>query len=275
LPPILGNPKEEITKMTEEKKELTPQPEVDTQDTKGEAEITPEPEAETQTQDNEVLRRLQQMEENYKKSQREISKREQETQRLKQMLEDRSEDRELLELAIASIAELRGESEGDLESSVKSRVPELLQEAKKRREEREARRQQEEAIRIGEQYRQRVEALGLTPRNKEYRELYSYVRDGNFEFADAMLTELEEKVPANTKTDETKETEEQRIARMVQEQLAEELKRAGLGQTDVNQPSGAAVGEEKFLEEYSRNPTPSPADDKRASEIIRRMTGGK
>lgn len=194
------------------------------------------------------------VEESWKNEQRVSSRKEQEIQRLQDRLNDITSDKEMSQAMMALIASQTGRSEEEVSEEVQARKPDLLKQFKTLEEQRLARRAQDEAKKIGEQYRKRVEALGLTSKDKAYRDIYRDVREGLFDFADAQLAELEAKAsdekPKESEEERQKAIEEEAL-RLIQEKNPDSLK------TDIGGPSaGGEVVSIESVKEAAREPVP-------------------
>src|SRR3990167_1999708 len=107
---------------------------------------------------------------------------------LKSMREDVTQQ---IQLFAALQAEGRPTEEID-ELSPKEKG-DYLKKIKMMQAEQQAKRQQEELWQLSEQYRKRAEAIGLTRKDKIYRDIFRDFRDGFHSEADEQLTELEAK----------------------------------------------------------------------------------
>ena len=111
--------------------------------------------------------------------------------------------------------------------------------------------QQNEARRVGDKYRQRAEALGLTEADDDYWTIYSHVERGRLQAADAKLKRLEQaKAIQEVAAPEIrpKETEEERIERLAEEKARKIFEEAGVLVQDTGAPSGGA-GKRWYTEE--------------------------
>ena len=104
-----------------------------------------------------------------------------------------------------------------------------------------------EAKRVGEQYRQRVESLGLTEADDDYWTVYDHVISGNpsrLKAADSKLKKLEQAKTKVEGEEMSKETEEQRIERLAEEKAQTKyrakLEEKGLLESDAGGPSAAS-----------------------------------
>ncbi len=115
--------------------------------------------------------------------------------------------------------------------------------------------QEAEAKRIAEQYRRRVESLGLTKKDRDYHLIKSFVTQGDFEAADAVLAELESGKQPNEEEikpvqGKPKESEDERINRLVEEKLREKMETAGLLKTDTGLPSASGGSFQELEADY-------------------------
>jgi len=215
-------------------------------------EVTPE--AETQTTDEtgeelaQLRTQLQSSEERVKNEQRISSQKEVELQTLKSQISDRNADQQFQRAMLGALAEQKGVTEEYAEDAVRSRTPDFLKQYDDVMKRQDERKQLEEAKQKGVVYQQKVEALGLTPKNKSYREIYNYVRDGNFEFADAVIAELEDAKsakPAEPEMDKKAEQKEKDLA------MIKELEGRGFNlATDVGGPSSAPSNNKEIIQAY-------------------------
>lgn len=121
----------------------------------------------------------------------------------------------------------------------------------------EVKRQDTEDRRIGEQYQKEVEDLGLTTKDKTYREIYQYVRERNFQFADAVIAEVK-----TAKANEPKGSEEDK-EKAIEEAARKMLEDSGQLKAPISTPSGSTGG--LTIEEVKKM---SPEEQAaRASEI--------
>lgn len=167
---------------------------------------------------------------------REVSKKGEEIRRLEQTQGNWKEE----------IQALRDEQKMLFALTMEGKAPEELDNATpqekgaylKRIEEMQA---EAKAKRLGEQYKKRTETLGLTPKDKDYRDIYRDFQAGNFEFVEAQLTELE---AARVKQTETPETPQKTVDELVAERLGEEKRKwaeeQGWLTTDAGGPSSSS-----------------------------------
>lgn len=172
-------------------------------------------------------------------------------------LADRESDKDFQRAMLSVLAQGRGESEEELESSVKANQPDLLKQFDEREKAKEVKRQDTEDRRIGEQYQKEVEDLGLTTKDKTYREIYQYVRERNFQFADAVIAEVK-----TAKAKEPKGSEEDK-EKAIEEAARKMLEDSGQLKAPISTPSGSTGG--LTIEEVKKM---SPEEQAaRASEI--------
>ncbi len=158
----------------------------------------------------ELDQKANKVEADWKNEQRISSRKEQDNQDLRASISDRASERDFQKAMLSVLAEGRGETEENTETSVKANMPTLLKQFDEREKMREAKLRQAEAQRIGEKYQRDVTDLSLTPKDRAYREIYQFVRDGSeaaLEMADAIVVEEKAK---RAKTVEPKESEEER-----------------------------------------------------------------
>ncbi len=208
------------------------------------------------------------LEERYKGEQRRTSKADEDLKRLRDVHEkiDTLEDR--IALLVEYVAEGRGKSTDEFETEARESKADLLKKTDERLKQSKLKRQQDElARRVGE-IQKRTEALGLTPKDKVYKEIYRDATSGNLDWAEESLAELEsakesskekkEDKPVENK--EPKETEEQRITRLAEEKARAYLKEKGLLTDNRHTPAGDGGG---LTPEKVANMTPQERWDRR------------
>ena len=234
----------------------------------GEGEVL-EPEPTENTELVQLRSQIQKLDANWKNEQRISSKKEDDLRQLREDLARLQSDKETSQALIAMIANQQGRSEEDVVEDLQSRKPDLREQFKQIQSEAEARR-------VGEQFRQRVEALGLTENDDVYWGIHDHVVSGNPERLKAANTKLkkleQEKLETANKGDKVMptETEEQRIERLAEEKaeakadekLRQEMEKRGLLTSDTGGPSavGRSFAEKEqaysegtlSLEEYSK-----------------------
>ena len=189
------------------------------------------------------------VEADWKNEQRISSRKEQDNQDLRASISDRASERDFQKAMLSVLAEGRGETEENTETSVKANMPTLLKQFDEREKTREAKRQQAESQRIGEKYQRRVESLGLTPKDKAYREVYRDVQSGLYEFADAQLDELEtvqKKTPPKESDEERQSAAEARAMEIVKEKFPDALL------TETGGPSASSLSAQEAMKAYGK-----------------------
>ena len=149
--------------------------------------------------------------------------------------------REDNKLLAGYIASMQGKPEDDFEKAKESRDT-LLKTFDEREKQRADQRKQKESEQRAETFRKEVEAMGLTRKDDEYWQMYDLVVTGNFTDAEARLQVLKEKkqMPETKEPEQTKpkESEEDRINRLVNERLQKAMEEKGLFTSDAGTPSG-------------------------------------
>jgi uncharacterized coiled-coil protein SlyX len=100
---------------------------------------------------------------------------------------------------------------------------------------------QQEAKRVGNQYRLKVENLGLTEDDPEYWDIYKDVSSGLFKAADVKLKRIEksrEQEKTVATKEEPKESDEERINRLAEEKFNQMVKEKGLDHSDAGGATG-------------------------------------
>ena len=127
---LIGNSKGEVT-MTEDINK-----EVKSVNTEAPAEVKPDPVAE-------LTKKVQAMEENFKREQQISSKKELENKELKAQLSNRDSDRDLMKILVASMAEQKGVTEDEMDETLRVRKPDLLAQFEELEKTREIKRSQD------------------------------------------------------------------------------------------------------------------------------------
>ena len=190
-----------------------------------------------------------QAEENWKNEQRVSSRKEQEIQSLQGRISDMGSSNEMSQAMMALLAQQSGRSAEEIEGEVQANKPDLLKGFQALQQKAKIDKQQDEAKKIGEQYRKRVEALGLTSKDKAYREIYRDVREGNFEFADVAIAALEAE-KAKQVAEQPQGTEDERFERRLEEEKRKWAEEEGLLTTETGGPSASSMSAQEAKKEY-------------------------
>jgi len=110
--------------------------EVKSVNTEAPAEVKPDPVAE-------LTKKVQAMEENFKREQQISSKKELENKELKAQLSNRDSDRDLMKILVASMAEQKGVTEDEMDETLRVRKPDLLAQFEELEKTREIKRSQD------------------------------------------------------------------------------------------------------------------------------------
>ena len=98
-------------------------------------------------------------------------------------------------------------------------------------------------------YAKRTETAGLTEEDLDYWHIKRWVENGEYKPAELLLKKLEkEKKPVETKS---KETEDEKVNRLVDEKLKAEMAKRDMLSTDTNLPSGTGSKKTYKLSELS------------------------
>jgi len=217
-------------------------------------EVEPEPIVEekppTKEEIEEARSQAQKFEQNWKDSQRVISKKDEEIQTLK-------DNQELWKAMIAAVAEQKGISEEAAEADIKQRQPNLAQQFDQKMTQLEQKRFNDRYL----SYKDVVEELGLKPTDEDYDVIESLARTGKWDKADKKIEALKAKPQ---ETPEKKETEDE----MVNKRLKEELEKRGLLTSETGEPSAAGG---ITMEEFRKLPPEERV--KRLPEIRKTMEG--
>ena len=209
---------------------------------------TPTPEEQLRALQEKVAQseaRATEKEEGFKTLQRQLLAEQSSKKELEQRLTDREETSAFNRALIGLVAEQRGTDEDDVIGEVRTRKPDLL----KQYDEIEQRRQQKAVEAKVRGYQRRVEALGLKESNRDYRDVYFAVSQGNYSMADAIISDLE--TQAETPKPEAKAPDEEAINKLVEERLAKKKEEDELLKTDPGSSAGGGKLTAKDVEKMS------------------------
>ncbi len=165
---------------------------------------------------------------------------------------------EQFKLLAAYVAEGQSGSSEDFEEAKATRKPDLLKkfeelETKRKADEEQSqqRAQIEQFTNTVAGYEERVKSLGLTENDETYWDIKGLVetafgRPDNLKRADVKIKKLEE-----AKMTDKKETEEQRIARLVEEGIRKKMDEQGLLKPEGGSPSGASSQFEQIEKDFA------------------------
>ena len=193
-----------------------------------------------------------------------------ELQQLREELAQAKSDRETQQALMAILASREGKSEEEFGEEVQAKKPDLLAQFQTLTKSQQAQREQEKFNRAANAVWNRLLATGIKEGDDAYYEIRSILNRGELDWAESKVGKLEKQAEA-PKAAEVKETEEQMRERIKQEVLRE----SSAFKTETGKPSGAGLSDDDFLREYSAGKRLTPEDDKRATGIIRKQTGGK
>jgi len=163
-----------------------------------------------------------------------ITKKDVENKRLREQLDDRSEETSLTKAMIAALSLQTGQSTEEVETSVKQKQPDLIKQYDEILTKSKAQRQQEEMTRNIRELEKTVTQLGYKRGDPEYYEIFGRAADNDFDGAYARIEQLTVKKQP-PKVEEKKEVDEEEIARKYME-------KKGLLQTETTAPSGSGAG---------------------------------
>ncbi len=188
----------------------------------------------------------------FKSLQRELSEREKKLQSVSTQEEKLQALRDDFKTLAAWVASSAGKTPEEYEEAKTTNKDNLLAEFEKREKQRQEQQRIQELKQKGDEFRQRVEALGLTDKDEEYWDIHDLVIDGKLQRADVKLKKLEAKkeVPVENKTLEKKESEDERINRLVEERLQKAMEAKGLLTSDAGTPSSGAMDRHKANQKY-------------------------
>ena len=207
---------------------------------------TPTPEEQLRALQEKVAQseaRATEKEEGFKTLQRQLLAEQSSKKELEQRLTDREETSAFNRALIGLVAEQRGTDEDDVIGEVRTRKPDLL----KQYDEIEQRRQQKAVEAKVRGYQRRVEALGLKESNRDYRDVYFAVSQGNYSMADSIISDLE----TQAETPKAKTVDEETLNRLVEERIAKKKEEDELLKTDPGSSSGGGKLTAKDVEKMS------------------------
>jgi hypothetical protein len=185
-----------------------------------------------------------------------------------------AEQKEYLKVLAAIVAENKGTETEGLEPEKKQNLLKVFEakeaELSKKREVELAKQKQED-------YNSKADAIWVKAQtlfagNDDMLErVEDYLRTGNLERAEKRIAKAEgEKKPVEIPKVENKETEDVRIARLVEEGIARKLKEKypDILASDDGKPSGGQSSDDKFMERYGQG---LETDHKRAKQILDKM----
>ncbi len=208
----------------------------------------------------------QKTEDSYKGLQKTLNKTNEELRKQADLKSELAELRDAQRMQAALIAEYLNKPEEGLDEDIKSRKPDLLKAFADKEKELEGKRQE----RLTEQRRQdynrqaddiwtQAQGLKLPENDDGLLDIEDYLRSGNLKRAQAKIAKLQE--GKKVATPEKKESEEDRINRLVEERLNKAMADKGLLKTDSAVPSGRAGSNEDIVKRYAEgDPSVSEKD---------------
>lgn len=197
-----------------------------------------------QAQLAEKERILSEREESYKGLQRRINEKDTELKKQAELRTEIDAINERLELLATAIAS--GTQAEEIEAQPEKGKPKITETLDQLRQRQAAKKQQQEALAKGEEYRSKVEALGLTAKDKRYFAIRNAVRSGDFDEADFLISEVEEekaKVIQPKAPEPKKETDEEIFLRIARQK--------GLLKSEPVVPAGGGQDEWQVRKDYA------------------------
>lgn len=207
------------------------------------------------------------VEDSYKGLQRTLNKTNDELKRQVDLKSELSDLREQQRLQAALIAEYLNKPEETLTEETQARKPDLLKSLAIKEKELEQKRAQKlvetqrlEYNRQADELWSRASALGLSESDDNLLDIEDYLKAGNLKRAYARLTKLEGEKKPVVKQD-SQESEDVKINRLVQERLNKAMEEKGLLKTDTPVPSGRSGSKEDIIKRYAEgDPSVSEID---------------
>ncbi len=162
-----------------------------------------------------------------------ITKKDVENKRLREQLEDRSEETALTKAMIAALSLQTGQSTEEVETAVKQKQPDLIKQYDEILTKSKTQRQQEEMARNIRELEKSVSQLGYKRGDPEYYEIFGRAADNDFDGAYARIGELAaKKQPPKVEEKKEEKVDVEEIARKYMEEH-------GLLKTETATPSGS------------------------------------
>jgi len=196
---------------------------------------TPDPVAELRAQMAELTKRADAQDKT-------LGRKETENKRLREQLDDRSEDKAFNQAMLGYLSKATGKSYEDLEGEIKGAQPDFVGEYKKTVKEMKEERTREDSAKALDDLQKRVTKLGYGEDSKEYWEIFGRAAGRNLDQAFARVEELE--VLKQAPQPEVKQKSEDEV-------IAEHYEKQGLLKTDTGGPSGGAGGKAYTPEEFT------------------------
>jgi len=190
-----------------------------------------------------------QFEENWKREQRVGSQKEVKFQQLQEQLVSNESQSNIVKALIATIAQQKGQPAETFEEEIKEKQPDLLKQYEEISKQVEQQRQIREMTSRIKDIQERTENL-LTPQDDDYEVIRAFAEAGKFDKADARLNKIEQ-----AKQTKPIEADEDRIQRLADEKLRQELEKRGLLTQETGGPSASASSRAEKIAKYARGET--------------------
>ena len=215
---------------------------------------------------------LQEVEKRLLEERRTTTKHTARVQQLEEELAQAKGDKETQQALMAILAAQQGKGEEEFSEEVQAKKPDLLADYQAFIKTQQAQREQEKYNRSAKAVWNRLLAAGVKEGDDAFFEIRGMLSRGELDWAESKVGKLEAAKQAEaSEAAEVKETEAEMRERIKQELL----RKTSAFQTETGKPSGAGLSDDDFLKEYSAGKRLTLEDDKRATGIIRKQTGGK
>jgi len=179
---------------------------------------------------------------------------------------------DLVKMSIAFSAEGQGRSAEEYDEAAKTRAPALIKKFEetqaRRKVEVQRRSQQDESRQKSEDAETRIDKLGLTGADEDYRRIYNLVGEAlrdpfKWGWVETEIAKLETKPKEEKKPVETEAEIKERIRREILEERGE-LKPEGVG------PSGGEVSDADFTDKFGKGELPMTKENvERAKKLLK------
>lgn len=202
----------------------------------------------------------QRLEDGYKGLQRTVNQKDIELKKQTELRSDINAMNERIELLATAIAS--GANADEVDGVPAEGKTKILDTLKAMRQADVAKKQQQDALAKGEEYRAKVETLGLTTKDKVYFQIRNAVRSGDFDEADMLIGEAEKEKTKVTepvkKTDEVAPTDAA---------IEAYLRKKGLLKSETVVPSGGGQDQWQIRKDYASGKIDSVERAKRLRAI--------
>ncbi len=198
-----------------------------------------------QAQLDTVKQEKERFEKGYKGLQTTVNKTTEELKRQSDLRSDIEALKETQKILAAMLQETKAVPEENLDNLPQGKKQDYLKQFEDVQKRVETKRQFEAAQTKGEEYRQKVEGLGLTNKDKAYFQIRNAVREGDFEYADHLIAEAEKekKVPEQKAETPKEETPSDATVEAY-------LRKKGLLKTETVLPSGGNRSIDDIRKDY-------------------------